>query len=76
MVKTMDGNMTVPQGAIRPRIVNRNTAAHYCGLSPKTLANLHSSGEGPPTVTFRGRTVYRLEDLDRWIDEGLRTEAK
>jgi len=71
MVKTMTGNTTAPQGPIRPRLVNRSTAASYCGLAAKTLANLHSSGEGPPTVSFRGRTMYRLDDLDSWIEASI-----
>lgn len=36
-------------------------------LSPKTLANLHSLGEGPPMLKLRGRAYYDLATFIPWV---------
>ncbi|MGE3476037.1 MAG: helix-turn-helix domain-containing protein [Rhodospirillaceae bacterium] len=46
--------------------LNTSQAAHYLGLSPRTLEKMRGLGYGP---TFRkhGRYVrYHIEDLDGW----------
>ncbi len=33
------------------------------------LANLASDGKGPPYAIIQGRAVYRVDELDAWLDE-------
>ncbi len=50
-------------------------AAHYLGLSPKTLANMRWHKRGP---AFRrhGRFIrYHIDDLDRWSVRDLGKET-
>jgi len=56
------------------RFLRTDEAARYCGLSPRTLEKLRTSGGGPPFYRPRGRRVvrYREQDLERWLTEGLR----
>ncbi len=55
---------TGPTGAVAP-----NEAAHYLGLSVKTLANWRSLGNGPAYVRYgsSGRVAYRIKDLDAFM---------
>ena len=42
-------------------------AAHYLGLSVRTLNRYRVSGDGPVFHRFGGRVVrYRRDDLDGW----------
>lgn len=36
-------------------------------LSPKTLANLHSLGDGPPMLKLRGRAYYEVRPFIEWL---------
>jgi hypothetical protein len=48
-------------------------AAEYIGLSRARLAKLRWSGGGPKFIRV-GRTVlYRLADLDNWLDLNTRS---
>lgn len=57
--------------------LTRGQAAGYClekGLpvSPKTLAKYASIGGGPKFHKFGTmRVVYKIEDLDKWIEQRL-----
>lgn len=54
------------------RLLTVEEAAHYLGLAPKTIRN----GLGPKAqkpfpikpVRLAGKVLFRLEDLDRYID--------
>lgn len=48
--------------------LDRNNAAKYLGLQPKTLANLESRGKGPRSRKVGGRVFYYKEDLDAYIN--------
>ena len=41
-------------------------AAHYLGLSSRTLNRYRVSGDGPVFHRFGGRVRYRRDDLDAW----------
>lgn len=41
-------------------------AAHYLGLSAKTLANMRWRGEGPPHRRHSGQIRYHINDLEEW----------
>ncbi len=48
----------------------RACAARYLGVSPKSLANLYSAGEGPRNCGRHGSPRYMRADLDAWMKEG------
>jgi hypothetical protein len=54
--------------------MDTENAARFLGISPKTLANMRSTGAGPRFVK-RGRVFYFQEDLQRWIDERPRVRS-
>lgn len=49
--------------------MDTDNSAKYCGLSPKTMAMMRSSGLGPEYIK-RGKVFYFKDELDRWIAEG------
>lgn len=49
-------------------------AAHYLGLSLKTLAMMRCEGRGPVYVK-RGRIFYFKGALDNWLREGETTQT-
>ena len=55
--------------------LNTDQAAHYVGLSRRTLEKMRTAGVGP---RFRkhGRYVrYHIDDLDEWSTEHLKTST-
>jgi excisionase family DNA binding protein len=50
------------------RLYTKKQAAQYLGICEKTLKEMTQAGE-LPTYMHRGRRVYRLEDLDRFINK-------
>ena len=62
---------------IRKEYLTRGQSAEYCikqGLpvSPKTLAKYACVGGGPKFRKFgRMRVVYKITDLDEWIEQRL-----
>src|SRR3546814_8754697 len=45
-------------------------AAHYVGLSARTLEKHRTYGTGPAYRKVGGRVLYTLEDLRGWADRG------
>ncbi len=41
-------------------------AAAYCGLAPRTMAQMRSEGRGPRFAKM-GRIKYHQSDLDEWL---------
>ena len=51
------------------RLLSESEAATYCGLSPDTLRQSHRyKRKGPAFVKLGSRILYRLCDLDEWIE--------
>lgn len=51
--------------------VSANEAAAMLGVSSRTLANWRTLGIGPAFVrvgAVHSRTLYRLDDLNAWLD--------
>lgn len=48
-------------------------AAHHIGVAPKTLANWRCAGRGPRFCRLGRAIVYRLADLDQFVEERLQT---
>jgi predicted DNA-binding transcriptional regulator AlpA len=47
-------------------------AADYCGSSASTLEKLRIYGGGPMFAKLGRRIVYKVADLDAWLDQNRR----
>ena len=50
-----------------PKVVSAVLAARFVGLSESTLAKLRLNGNGPTYCKLGRRVVYRLTDLEQWL---------
>ena len=55
--------------------INTARAAHYLGLSPRTLEKLRVTGGGPIFVKMGRRVSYCIQDLDAWVDAHRRNST-
>ena len=56
--------------------LNRRQAAEYLGVSVPTLARWASKGRGPSYVLLGGKALYRIPELDAYIDSCRRDHKK
>ena len=61
--------------AFPPRFLRTPEAARFLGLSGRTLEKHRTFGTGPTYRKIGGRVIYRLEDLQRWAEQGLRVST-
>ncbi|MDR3529308.1 MAG: helix-turn-helix domain-containing protein [Rhodopila sp.] len=64
--------MPEPLANLPHRFLRTPEAARFLGLSCRTLEKHRTFGTGPAYRKIGGRVVYRIEDLQRWADQGLR----
>ena len=64
--------MTDVHASLPSRYLRTPEAARFLGLSGRTLEKHRTFGTGPAYRKIGGRVVYRVEDLQRWADQGLR----
>jgi predicted DNA-binding transcriptional regulator AlpA len=60
------------------RYLSTEEAAELCRMSPRTLRNLRSADEGPPSYS-RGqgtRVVYREDELRAWLEGSSTTRGR
>ena len=62
----------VKSGILPDGRMNRANAARYLGVKPQTLSKWAMHGKGPRFARVGGRIFYFLDDLDAFIQEGLR----
>lgn len=55
--------------------LNTHEAAAYVGLSYSTLTKLRLTGGGPPFIKLGARVVYRISDLDAWLESRKQTST-
>jgi predicted DNA-binding transcriptional regulator AlpA len=67
--------MPDPLANLPPRFLRTPEAARFLGLSGRTLEKHRTFGTGPTYRKIGGRVVYRIEDLQRWADLGVRTST-
>jgi predicted DNA-binding transcriptional regulator AlpA len=53
---------------INPITFTAGEAAEFLGLATSTLAKLRSTGNGPAYCKLGRRVVYRMEDLEAWLE--------
>jgi len=66
---------TSTPGAIPPRYLRTPEAARFLGLSGRTLEKHRTYGTGPRYSKLGGRVVYRLDDLQAWVDRGSKSST-
>jgi hypothetical protein len=57
------------------RYKDASAAAIYTGLAAQTLAKLRCHGGGPPYIKAGRRVVYRVDDLDAWMNARRRANT-
>ena len=62
----------LPAG-MTPRLLSRDAAAAYCGLSPNAFED-HVAAAVPP-IRIGQRKLWDIRSLDRWLDELAGFEA-
>ena len=65
--------MPANPAGLPPRYLRTPEAARFVGLSIRTLEKHRTYGTGPRYSKLGGRVVYRIEDLQAWVELG--TEA-
>jgi predicted DNA-binding transcriptional regulator AlpA len=58
-----------------PRYLRTPEAARFVGLSIRTLEKHRIYGTGPRYSKLGGRVVYRLEDLQAWVELGAKAST-
>jgi predicted DNA-binding transcriptional regulator AlpA len=58
-----------------PRYLRTPEAARFVGLSIRTLEKHRTYGTGPRYSKLGGRVVYRLEDLQTWVELGAKAST-
>jgi predicted DNA-binding transcriptional regulator AlpA len=51
------------------QVINDVAAARFLGLGVQTLRNYRSHRKGPKYIKIGGRIVYRVADLEKFLDE-------
>ena len=58
-----------------PRYLRTPEASRFVGLSIRTLEKHRIYGTGPRYSKLGGRVVYRLEDLQAWVERGAKAST-
>ncbi|TPW27708.1 helix-turn-helix transcriptional regulator [Pararhizobium mangrovi] len=64
--------MPDPNADLPPRYLRTPEAARFLGLSGRTLEKHRTYGTGPRYSKIGGRVVYRLDDLQAWVERGTK----
>ena len=67
--------MTPNLSALPPRFLRTKEAAHFVGLSARTLEKHRTYGTGPSYRKLGGRVVYAVDDLQAWTERGAVTST-
>ena len=66
---------TTNAASMPPRYLRTPEAARFVGLSIRTLEKHRIYGTGPRYSKLGGRVVYRLEDLQAWVDSAIKAST-
>ena len=67
--------MSANPAGFPPRYLCTFEAARFVGLSIRTLEKHRTYGTGPRYSKLGGRVVYRLEDLQAWVELGAKAST-
>ena len=65
---------TNPNG-LPTRYLRTPEAARFVGLSIRTLEKHRIYGTGPRYSKLGGRVVYRLDDIQAWVESGAKSST-
>ncbi len=57
------------------KYLNTRDAATFLSLSPRTLEKHRTFGTGPLFMKLGGRIAYKVEELQRWAERGVRNST-
>jgi predicted DNA-binding transcriptional regulator AlpA len=64
-----------PAGTLPPLLVPADVAGPLCGRSEASWWRDHAAGRVPAPVKLGGRTLWRVEELRRWVAAGCPSRA-
>ena len=64
--------MPDPLAGLPHRYLRTPEAARFLGVSGRTLEKHRTFGTGPRYSKLGGRVVYRVDDLQAWVDRGAK----
>jgi len=67
--------MSATLTGLPPRYLRTPEAARFVGLSIRTLEKHRIYGTGPRYSKLGGRVVYRVEDLQAWVDSAAKAST-
>jgi predicted DNA-binding transcriptional regulator AlpA len=67
--------MSTNLAGLPPRYLRTPEAARFVGLSIRTLEKHRIYGTGPRYSKLGGRVVYRVEDLQTWVDAAAKAST-
>ena len=67
--------MSAALSQLPPRYLRTPEAARFLGLSGRTLEKHRIYGTGPRYSKLGGRVVYRLDDLQTWVELGAKVST-
>ncbi len=67
--------MPDPLAGLPPRYLRTPEAARFLGLSGRTLEKHRTYGTGPRYAKLGGRVVYQVEDLQAWVNRGVKAST-
>jgi predicted DNA-binding transcriptional regulator AlpA len=67
--------MSATPTGLPPRFLRTPEAARFVGLSIRTLEKHRIYGTGPRYSKLGGRVVYRVEDLQAWVERGAKAST-
>ena len=65
----MTSNRIAERDDIERRLLRPDELASLLGISLATIYRWRSRGDGPPGIRVGRHVRYRLEEVDRWLDE-------
>jgi excisionase family DNA binding protein len=68
-MQTMTSNRIGERADIDRRLLRPDELASLLGIPLATIYRWRSRGDGPPGIRVGRHVRYRLEDVDRWLDE-------
>ena len=67
--------MSTNLAGLPPRYLRTPEASRFVGLSIRTLEKHRIYGTGPRYSKLGGRVVYRVEDLQSWVDAAAKAST-
>lgn len=65
-----------PHKSLEPYVLDSVAAAEYIGVSPRTMEGWRCSGKGPQFIRVDRRVLYRVKDLQVFIDRHVERGGK